>query len=96
MTGIGQPKVCEHTELHVHAAITTMSQAISPAEVETPVTVDSKVRKSNNAIKKPEKNLIDQVSTNMEMSPVGIGSRKVGRNEICTCDSGKKYKRCQG
>ena len=62
----------------------------------TPVTVDSKVRKSNNAIKKPEKNLIDQVSTNMEMSPVGIGSRKVGRNELCPCDSGKKYKRCHG
>ena len=62
----------------------------------TPVTVDSKVRKSNNAIKKPEKNLIDQVSTNKEMSPVGIGSRKVGRNELCPCDSGKKYKRCHG
>ena len=44
----------------------------------------------------PEKNLIDQVSTNMEMSPVGNGSRKVGRNELCPCDSGKKYKRCHG
>ena len=28
--------------------------------------------------------------------PVAAGSRKVGRNEPCTCGSGKKYKRCHG
>ena len=28
--------------------------------------------------------------------PVAAGARKVGRNEPCTCGSGKKYKRCHG
>ena len=27
---------------------------------------------------------------------VGVGARKVGRNEACPCGSGKKYKRCHG
>ena len=27
---------------------------------------------------------------------VGVGGRKVGRNEPCPCGSGKKYKRCHG
>ena len=24
------------------------------------------------------------------------GGRKIGRNELCPCSSGKKYKRCHG
>ena len=28
--------------------------------------------------------------------PVAAGGRKIGRNEPCPCDSGKKYKRCHG
>ncbi len=28
--------------------------------------------------------------------PVGVGARKVGRNEQCPCGSGRKYKKCHG
>jgi len=33
-----------------------------------------------------------------EREPVGVGApnRKLGRNDLCWCGSGRKYKRCHG
>jgi uncharacterized protein YecA (UPF0149 family) len=31
-----------------------------------------------------------------QLRPGGAPSTKVGRNDLCTCGSGKKYKRCCG
>jgi preprotein translocase subunit SecA len=28
--------------------------------------------------------------------PVKAGAKKVGRNDLCPCGSGKKYKKCHG
>jgi uncharacterized protein YecA (UPF0149 family) len=28
--------------------------------------------------------------------PVSAGSAKVGRNQLCPCGSGRKYKKCHG
>ena len=41
----------------------------------------------------------ENVHTNRdEAAPAkrAAGSEKVGRNELCPCGSGKKYKRCHG
>ncbi|CAI8017061.1 Protein translocase subunit SecA [Geodia barretti] len=35
-------------------------------------------------------------NANANGRPVPAGSRKVGRNSLCPCGSGKKYKRCHG
>ena len=35
-------------------------------------------------------------SNEAERQPFVRGERKVGRNELCPCGSGKKYKHCHG
>jgi preprotein translocase subunit SecA len=42
------------------------------------------------------KSIMARVVGNRSREPVAAGGRKVGRNEPCTCGSGKKYKRCHG
>jgi len=43
-----------------------------------------------------EENMIEQESRlNLDQQPVETES-KIGRNELCPCGSGKKYKRCHG
>lgn len=38
-----------------------------------------------------------QCSPGMEKhKPPPVISKKIGRNELCPCESGKKYKKCQG
>jgi preprotein translocase subunit SecA len=39
---------------------------------------------------------INMISSNASDEPVQRKSDKVGRNELCTCGSGKKYKKCCG
>jgi preprotein translocase subunit SecA len=31
-----------------------------------------------------------------KQKPMAVSSRKIGRNELCPCGSGKKYKKCCG
>ena len=42
------------------------------------------------------KSVMTRVVGNKAREPVTAGRRKIGRNEPCYCDSGKKYKRCHG
>ena len=37
-----------------------------------------------------------EAASGRQREAVAVGGRKVGRNEICPCGSGKKYKRCHG
>jgi preprotein translocase subunit SecA len=40
----------------------------------------------------------ENVHTNRDGAPAkaATGTEKVGRNDLCPCGSGKKYKRCHG
>ena len=40
--------------------------------------------------------VMTKVIGNRQAEPVGVGGRKLGRNDPCPCGSGKKYKRCHG
>ncbi|AGX88125.1 preprotein translocase subunit SecA [Candidatus Symbiobacter mobilis] len=37
-----------------------------------------------------------EVETSLDESTVAPATRRIGRNELCPCGSGKKYKRCHG
>jgi preprotein translocase subunit SecA len=43
-----------------------------------------------------EKNYNDGNNDTKVLSAVGSNNRKLGRNEPCYCNSGKKYKKCHG
>ncbi len=43
-----------------------------------------------------DRSVMTNVMGDREKAPVGVGGRKIGRNEPCHCGSGKKYKRCHG
>ena len=43
-----------------------------------------------------ENQLDDGHSSDQSHSPMVRDERKVGRNEVCPCGSGKKYKQCHG
>ena len=39
---------------------------------------------------------IKEITTNWRNSKIVVNQVKIGRNELCTCGSGKKYKKCCG
>ena len=39
---------------------------------------------------------IKEITTKWRSSKVVVNSIKIGRNELCLCGSGKKYKKCCG
>lgn len=39
---------------------------------------------------------IKEITTNWRNSKIVVNHVKIGRNELCTCGSGKKYKKCCG
>lgn len=39
---------------------------------------------------------IKEITTNWRNSKIVVNNVKIGRNELCTCGSGKKYKKCCG
>ncbi len=38
----------------------------------------------------------DEVESRMPQAQMPSGQPKVGRNDVCPCGSGKKYKKCHG
>ena len=52
-------------------------------------------QRSNGASERDNASVMTNVVSN-QREAVPAGSRKVGRNSICPCGSGKKYKRCHG
>ena len=52
-------------------------------------------QRSNGASERDNASVMTNVVSN-QREAVPAGSRKVGRNSLCPCGSGKKYKRCHG
>ena len=52
-------------------------------------------QRSNGASERSNASVMTNVVSN-QREAVPVGSRKVGRNSLCPCGSGKKYKRCHG
>ncbi len=62
------------------------------------VTPESNGRRTGSRASLPgsEASVMTKVGRPRSRTPVTHGERKIGRNEPCPCDSGKKYKRCHG
>ncbi len=62
------------------------------------VTPESNGRRTGSraSLRGGEASVMTKVGRPRSRTPVTHGERKIGRNEPCPCESGKKYKRCHG
>ena len=62
------------------------------------VTPESNGRRTGSraSLRGSEASVMTKVGRPRSRTPVTHGERKIGRNEPCPCESGKKYKRCHG
>ena len=62
------------------------------------VTPESNGRRTGSraSLRDSEASVMTKVGRPRSRTPVTHGERKIGRNEPCPCESGKKYKRCHG
>jgi preprotein translocase subunit SecA len=44
----------------------------------------------------PQRTLVDSLGRELKVTPVTSRNEKIGRNDLCFCGSGKKYKNCHG
>jgi len=65
------------------------SKTVTPKEVKDKM--DENIQKLMNA-----KTSIDMITNNGETTQAKTKGKVVGRNDLCPCGSGKKYKQCCG
>lgn len=62
-------------------------------EMALPETEKREIRDTIRAIEEPEK-LQEEIKSYAKLLKVNTKARKIGRNALCPCGSGKKYKKC--
>lgn len=73
----------------------SIQQLLSNLQMETTRSFTSELQKQPQATPSPEGLMEEGQEPEEKLQPVTVGP-KVGRNDVCTCGSGKKYKKCCG
>ena len=79
------PKTRDQLYIFIGLIITALSFGIDNFKTKEPITPQTII---NNYYYQPQ--------SQFNLNTLNITNRKIGRNERCFCDSGKKYKHCHG